>query len=193
MGPATTTISIPPEASFFNASYWFNASSFLIGLTGLLITTGGFWLTIQQVRQAKREATRAGDAAEAAKQAATEAKQQVSSIAAVVDVAALVNLAQEVLNHIGHEDYAAAELRSHDLRAGIARFRRSAVGRSSLADESWQEMVAFVALVYERMFALRYGSAVDIDVVKGCHRIIADIHERLSGLVPEAAHRAIGS
>ena len=191
MGPAIPTIAAG-VVGFFDASWAFNLTSFGLGVVGLLITTGGFWLTIQQVRQAKREAKRAGDAADAAKQAATDAKQQVSAIAAVVDAATLVDSAREVMTHIGHADYAAAELRAHDLRAGLAKFRRSPAGRQAVGDEPLQDMVTAVALVHGEMVGIRYGAAVDLGPVKRCHKIIADVHERLSGIVPEAAQRAVG-
>ena len=141
--------------SFYGGSPDFNFLSFWITAVGTIVTVGGFALAFWQLR-------RVAKSADAARDAADQARDQIASVSAVMDTTALVYLAQEVITYIRHDNYAAAAIRAHDLRSGVAKFRKTDVGTAALQPEEWQRMVTLIAAVNEQMTDMILSTTTDV-------------------------------
>jgi hypothetical protein len=163
--------------SFFDGGYWFNATSFVLGIVG-------FAVTIVQIVKARR-------ASDAAREAAVETRSKISGVLALVDASKLVSLADEVKIHLHHQNFGAAEIRAYDLMSGIAQFRTTKAGKAMKFANEWQDIYVRVDSVRELAIRMRDLNAPDDENILRCIKTVAEVSGILNAIVSQAREKQV--
>lgn len=172
-------------AAFFDGSWEYNLTNFLLGVVGLVFGLCGLWIALVQLVKTRK-------AAEAAAAAARETARGVGAITTLIDVNWLCSLSTQVILLIRERNLAAAAIRTQDLRSGIAQVRASAHGAKLLSANDWQAMITEVRSVQEVLEKHRTVAAAKVVDTERCLAAICNVDEHLSALASGAAKQTGG-
>lgn len=158
----------------------------IIGISGLIVSVGGFGLSLWQLGRTRR-------AAEAALDASRTAVQSLRHTRSVASIQEVCGRSRDLLHLARARNLVSAATAAFELRDLVIRFRSTESGRALAQPKLWDEIIEDIRATHDRFESAAMTNRLDAAEREVLLHTISKLHSNFSSLAAIAADAGVNN